>query len=348
MKIFNLISFAFIAILQVSCEKKTNDAFQSVCQENLINPKRAIVAKGDNIKVSTEELNKEIKLQIYKKQKEIYDLQFDQLKAVLLEKFINKQTDKTKLSNDKFLEKHILTKKEVSEDEVDNFIAKKNVPKQMVTSQYRQRVIEHLTIELKKNQIAKWLEKQIKQHELKVLLNEPSLPRINIDIGDSAQWGKKNALKVFVVTDFQCPRCKDTAKAIKRVRDEFDGEVKIVFKHFPMPFHSQAFIAAEASLCVYEQNPEVFWNFHDRLFAAQNNLSFNSIKELALEFEINKDTFLNCLQGHKYTDQIRQEVREMQTKGINMIPLVIVKDKVLVSDHSFENISRLIQAEISR
>jgi protein-disulfide isomerase len=75
-------------------------------------------------------------------------------------------------------------------------------------------------------------------------------------------------LWVLMVSDFQCPYCKqwhdEVGKAFNR---EFvsTGKVRLAYVHFPLRVHANAQPAAEASMCAGAQGK--FWEYHDRLFA---------------------------------------------------------------------------------
>ncbi|MFA5070470.1 MAG: thioredoxin domain-containing protein [Patescibacteria group bacterium] len=73
-------------------------------------------------------------------------------------------------------------------------------------------------------------------------------------------------VKVTLVeySDFQCPYCLNHASTLKQILEEYSGKVKIIFRHFPLSFHANAQLAAEASECASVQGK--FWEMHDKLF----------------------------------------------------------------------------------
>jgi protein-disulfide isomerase len=70
--------------------------------------------------------------------------------------------------------------------------------------------------------------------------------------------------------DFECPYCGAAAPVLREVVDGSAGQVRLVFRHFPLfskhPFALTSALAAEAS-------GELFWPMHDQLFAHQPKLS---------------------------------------------------------------------------
>jgi len=80
--------------------------------------------------------------------------------------------------------------------------------------------------------------------------------------------------------DFECPYCGAAAPVLREVLDGSDGQVRLVFRHFPLftkhPFALTAALAAEAS-------GERFWAMHDLLFAHQPKFSDAELERYATE-----------------------------------------------------------------
>ncbi len=97
--------------------------------------------------------------------------------------------------------------------------------------------------------------------------------------GDFASKGVPNApVTVVVFSDFQCPYCQRTAALLKD--DSFiqsGKDVRLVFRHFPLPQHNWAQQAALGAACAEFQNATAFWAFHDSLFAEQNSITADNI-----------------------------------------------------------------------
>lgn len=70
--------------------------------------------------------------------------------------------------------------------------------------------------------------------------------------------------------DFECPYCGAAAPVLKELIDSSDGQVSLVFRHFPLftvhPFALTAALAAEAA-------GSKFWDMHWKLFAHQSKLT---------------------------------------------------------------------------
>src|SRR5258706_293380 len=93
-----------------------------------------------------------------------------------------------------------------------------------------------------------------------------------IDVAEAPMKGN-GAAKVTLVefADYECPHCKRLQPVLRQVVDEFHNDVKVYFKHYPLPQHTNARLAAEAAVAAHKQGK--FWTFQDKLWDKQDELS---------------------------------------------------------------------------
>ena len=74
-----------------------------------------------------------------------------------------------------------------------------------------------------------------------------------------------------VVTEFsdlQCPACKSVQEPLEQILAKYEGKVRLVFRHFPLPsIHKNAQMAAQAAEAA--GNQDKFWEMHDLLYDKQ-------------------------------------------------------------------------------
>ena len=92
-----------------------------------------------------------------------------------------------------------------------------------------------------------------------------------IPVDDSPVLGKDSAvITVVEFSDFQCPFCNRGANTVKKLQEKYPKDVKVVFKHYPLPFHKQAPAAHKAAMAARDVGgEEAFWKMHDKFFANQ-------------------------------------------------------------------------------
>ncbi len=144
---------------------------------------------------------------------------------------------------------------------------------------------------------------------------------------DDPVLGNENAkISIIEFSDFECPFC---ARANSGALADFkasgyfaDGEVNLVYKHFPLSsIHPNAQRAAEASECANDQGK--FWEYHDILFATQQ-LDATSLKQHAANLGLNTATFNGCLDGGEKTSSVSQDLAQGSAAGARGTPYFVV------------------------
>jgi protein-disulfide isomerase len=82
--------------------------------------------------------------------------------------------------------------------------------------------------------------------------------------------------------DLECPYCAAAAPVLRQLVEESDGQVRLVFRHFPVAdIHPHALTAALAAEAAGAQG--AFWPMHDVIFARQDRLTDADLRAYADE-----------------------------------------------------------------
>ncbi|MFA6391611.1 MAG: thioredoxin domain-containing protein [Patescibacteria group bacterium] len=138
--------------------------------------------------------------------------------------------------------------------------------------------------------------------------------------------GDKNASVTLVeFSDFECPYCSRVAPTLDALLDKYEGDIRLVYKHFPLTsIHPQAVPAAEAAECANDQGK--FWEYHDALYADQSKLAEGYYSELAVTLGLNKAQFDECFDSRKYQDKVTAQSVEAQAAGGKGTPYTVMID----------------------
>jgi len=106
------------------------------------------------------------------------------------------------------------------------------------------------------------------------------------------------AITIVEFSDFQCPFCGRLAPVLRDLLKEYPTQVRLLFRNMPLTsVHPNAQKAAEAAVCADSQGK--FWVMHDLLYAEQNSLSADALKEKAKRLNLDSAAFDACLDtGH--------------------------------------------------
>jgi len=145
-------------------------------------------------------------------------------------------------------------------------------------------------------------------------------------------------------SDFQCPYCKAASSTIKQIEETYGDKVAILYKHFPLPSHKFAFKAAEASECARDQSK--FMEYHYKLFENQDSLGVDSLKNYALDLNLNAQQFNECLDSGLKKSIIERDILEGQKKKVTGTPTFFVDGQRLSGAQPFEKFKPLIERKL--
>ena len=128
---------------------------------------------------------------------------------------------------------------------------------------------------------------------------------------------------IFMFSDYQCPFCKRGHDNLEAAIAKTNAKVRVVYKHFPLPFHKQAQVAALAAMAAGEQGK--FWEMSDFLFEQQKRLAEDGIfMEAAKTIGLDTAKFEADMKSKRqaWIDQIDEDKKQGQTVGVKGTPRV--------------------------
>jgi protein-disulfide isomerase len=129
---------------------------------------------------------------------------------------------------------------------------------------------------------------------------------------------------LLIFSDFQCPFCarfnSDTMPTLKK-RFVDTGQVRLAFRHLPLPIHDRAQAAAEGAECAARQ--QKFWPMHDALFAPPMRLNDRDIRANAEAVAIDLAAFAKCVDGAA-AERVREDTKLAQRLGLTGTPSFVV------------------------
>jgi cyclophilin family peptidyl-prolyl cis-trans isomerase/protein-disulfide isomerase len=160
-------------------------------------------------------------------------------------------------------------------------------------------------------------------------------------------------LTIIEYTDFQCPYCAMLAVELTKLVENHPDDVRVVFRHFPLPSHQhslQASYAAEASGLQGK-----FWEMANKIFAEQGtwyemtDAQFQKwLEEQATALGLEKARFIEDMQS----ETVINKVKAAQQHGIDIkipgTPLVLVNGQPYQGPRdvkSFESLLGLFQMQ---
>ncbi|HVZ32672.1 MAG TPA: thioredoxin domain-containing protein [Polyangiaceae bacterium] len=181
---------------------------------------------------------------------------------------------------------------------------------------------------------------ELKQREAQ---NQPLTPEVQAQIAakGAPSFGPENA-KVTIVefSDFQCPYCARASEVVHKIREQYADRVRFVFRQFPLPMHPDARLAAQAALEAQRQGK--FWEFHDLLFAHQQELSREHLEDYAKQAKLNVAELKKALDGGAEKAAVDADVKLGEGVSVNGTPTVFINGKRVANPTDFTGVAKMI------
>jgi protein-disulfide isomerase len=174
--------------------------------------------------------------------------------------------------------------------------------------------------------------------------------------GDEPSKGPGDALVTVVeFADYQCPYCARAREPLDQALEKFEGDVRLIYKHFPLPGHRMALPAAKAAWAAHQQGK--FWEMHIDLF--DSGSSVKDIGGRAERMGMDKDRFLRDYASAQAAEAVDDDMLAGAKLGVTGTPVFYVnghryvgfRDRgqwVEVLEFELDNAKRLVDAGTAR
>lgn len=157
----------------------------------------------------------------------------------------------------------------------------------------------------------------------------------------------QNALvTVTEYADLQCPACQAAhASLIQPLVAKYGTQIRYDFRHFPLTsIHRFAMEAAEGSECSADQGK--FWEFVDKDYANQKQLSSDTIRTWAKELGLDMTLFERCMDSHVKRGAIQASYDEGKQRGVGGTPTFYVNGQQ--TNATIDGLSKAIDAALQQ
>ncbi len=162
---------------------------------------------------------------------------------------------------------------------------------------------------------------------------------------DPVKGNPRAPVTVVVFSDFQCPFCSRVEPTLRQVEQVYGPKVRIAWKHKPLPFHPNAVPAALAAEAAREQGK--FWQMHDKMFAAQQELSPAAYERWARELGLDLNRFKAAQASEKLKARVQEDDALATRLGIDGTPTMVVNGELVVGAVPFENLKAVIDRKLA-
>ena len=127
---------------------------------------------------------------------------------------------------------------------------------------------------------------------------------------------------------------------------DYGDDVRVVFKHNPLHFHSNALDAAIASLAAHKQGK--FWEYAEKLFEKQKELGAATYEAVAKELGLDVEQFKKDLKDPGLMQRINWDEGASVALGATGTPAFFINGVKLSGAQPIDKFKELIDAELTK
>ena len=148
----------------------------------------------------------------------------------------------------------------------------------------------------------------------------------NVPIDGSPTKGPESAAVTIVeFADFECPYCAIMAPQLDKAFDDRKGQVRFVFKFYPLASHPHGEACARAGVAAYNQGK--FWEMHHKMFANREHLEQSDLDSYAKDIGLNIQKFHADLQDKATTERIDRDKKLGETLQVKGTPTIYINGR---------------------
>lgn len=161
-------------------------------------------------------------------------------------------------------------------------------------------------------------------------------------------------LWVVVVSDFQCPYCKQWHdEAYESFRREYveTGKVRFAYINYPLNSHQNAWPAAQTAMCAAAQDK--FWPMHEALFSTQQQWEIQSpptpfLDSLARSLKLDMKRFDDCVSSGKMRGLIQADHDRALAAGATSTPTFLIGGQLLVGAIPMADMRKVVDSALAK
>lgn len=189
------------------------------------------------------------------------------------------------------------------------------------------------------------------------LLTKPNSPTTPVQADNQLLLGEDSLkistpsakLTLVEFSDYICPACDLVQPIINQLLTEYKDQINFAYRHFPLPQHKNAPLAAQVAEAAGEQGK--FFAMSDKLFSTQESWAdSDNPKEIFLNFakELNLDLnqFQKALDEQKFAGKIKQGQEDGLKLGINSTPTFYLNNQKYQGTLDYDSLKKAFEEQL--
>jgi protein-disulfide isomerase len=309
-------------------------------------PNASVVAVVDGKEITEPELRERIRGELLRLETQIYEARRNGVDELISEYLLEQAAKARGISADQLLKQEVDGKVSgVTPKDVEDFYTANQSRIRKPLDEVRGQILNYIQQARLNDARREYLKGLRDKAQVQVFLKPPV---VDVSAEGSPLKGPQDApITIVEFSDFQCPFCKQVLSILSQVLDQYPGRIKLAFRDFPIPsIHPHAEKAAEAAHCAEEQGK--FWEYHDLLFAKQDELPTEKFVDYARSLGLEAAAFQACIESHRQKDRVEQNHADGMKAGVSGTPAFFINGRLLSGAQPLEAFKTMIDEELER
>lgn len=164
--------------------------------------------------------------------------------------------------------------------------------------------------------------------------------------GDPAKGPADAPVTIVEFGDFRCGYCRRFLdQTFNPLLEAYGENVRFVYRDYPIlgPDSQTAALAGE---CALQQDK--FWEFHDLVYANQDDMSMDAFMTYASDLGMDTEAFAACVDSEETQQLVLRDYEAGQTLGVSGTPTFFINGKMISGAMPFENFKSVIDEELKK
>lgn len=248
----------------------------------------------------------------------VYQAEQKETEGYVLDLLLKEAASKAGKSEEEYL-RGIAGTPQITEAEINEFYEKNVKQSGQPLAAVKPRIQQFLTGQKQQEAVRTEVERMKKEASVEISIPPPEQDQVKFELAGRPMKGKPDA-KITIVefSDFECPYCSKAVPGVEAILAAYPDDVKVYFLHFPLSFHKKAMPAAIAAHCANSQGK--FWEFHDKVFENQSQLSREDLAKHATAVGIDAAKFSTCMDDPKSKALVESDMKQAEEAGVQGTP----------------------------
>ncbi|MBM3150589.1 MAG: DsbA family protein [Chloroflexi bacterium] len=171
--------------------------------------------------------------------------------------------------------------------------------------------------------------------------------RYDVPVDDDPSIGPEDApITIIEFSDYQCPYCqKWHVETFEQLMANYPGQIRLVYRDFPLNGHPEAIPAAVAANCAGEQGQ--YWEYHNALFTYEYELGSEGYNQYAADLGLDTEAFRLCIEENRYYDEVMADLQYATQIGVRATPTFFINGIPVEGAYPFAYFQQIIDLELA-